>query len=88
MFGLDSTQHLYDFKLNQWGLTRNQGENFEQYVERLLTSPVWNQNQDISLYDLRPEGAGLLNDYIKTVPHVYCKIKVVNPQSILILFLL
>ncbi len=68
-------QHLenppqYDFKLDQWGLQRRPGETDEAYHERLADSGVWEQ-EDISIYDLSPAGAGALNARFPTVDSVY-----------------
>jgi triacylglycerol lipase len=60
----------YDFKLDQWGLQRRPGETDEAYHERLAGSRVW-QEKDISIYDLSPTGAAVLNAAFPAVDSVY-----------------
>ncbi|WP_270577377.1 esterase/lipase family protein [Caldibacillus thermoamylovorans] len=61
---------IYDFKLDQWGLKRQPGESFHAYMNRVMTSPIW-QSNDISAYDLTTFGAQELNQWMKTYPDVY-----------------
>ncbi|MEH7463060.1 lipase [Bacillus thuringiensis] len=60
----------YDFKLEQWGLKRKQGESFLQYADRMLNSSVW-KSKDISAYDLTTAGSKELNQWVKTYDDVY-----------------
>lgn len=60
----------YDFKLDQWGLKRKQGESFVQYADRVFKSPVW-KTKDISLYNFTIEGAKEQNQWVKTFDDVY-----------------
>jgi triacylglycerol lipase len=60
----------YDFKLQQWGLEKRDGESDEAYRERLLLSDVWAQ-EDISIHDLNPSGAKSLNAAYPAVSSVY-----------------
>ncbi|GAA0077237.1 esterase EstA [Clostridium sp. CTA-5] len=62
---------LYDFKLDQWGLTREPGERFWDYKERVLNSNIWYKTKDIASYDLSTKGAIELNKWVKTQPDVY-----------------
>ena len=61
---------VYDFKLDQWGLKRKAGESFNSYMNRVLTSKIW-ESEDISAYDLSTAGAAELNEQVKTHPGVY-----------------
>jgi triacylglycerol esterase/lipase EstA (alpha/beta hydrolase family) len=65
--------NVYDFKLDQWGLTRQPGETFHSYVRRMKTSPIFEpgHTKDISAWDLSPEGAVELNSWVKTHSDVY-----------------
>ncbi|EOP79331.1 hypothetical protein IGM_06310 [Bacillus cereus HuB4-4] len=60
----------YDFKLDQWGLKRKQGESFSQYANRVFQSPVW-KTKDTSVNDLTTFGAKELNQWVKTFDDVY-----------------
>jgi triacylglycerol lipase len=60
----------YDFKLDQWQLARNAGEADEDYRQRLADADVWDQ-PDISIHDLRPEGAMKLNGQYPAVDSIY-----------------
>lgn len=68
--GAKSEAIVYDFKLEQWGLKRNAGEAFHNYMNRVMNSSVWKSN-DISAYDLTTYGAQELNSWVTTNPHVY-----------------
>ncbi|GGE79000.1 esterase/lipase family protein [Priestia taiwanensis] len=61
---------VYDFKLDHWGIEQREGENFKEYMDRLLASPIW-ESKDISLYDLTTYGADELNRWVSTHPDVY-----------------
>lgn len=65
-----TSQELYDFKLDQWGLKRQAGESFSSYTNRVYNSTVWN-TKDISAWDLTPDGAKQLNQWVKASPNVY-----------------
>lgn len=54
--------NLYDFKLEQWGLTRLAGESFSSYSNRVYNSSVWTNSTDISAWDLTPDGAMVQNN--------------------------
>ena len=55
-----------DFKLDQWGLTREPGESYESYIHRVENSNLWKDDvKDLSVYDLSPDGAAVLNSYAK-----------------------
>jgi triacylglycerol lipase len=71
VLGLDTDSHLYNFKLEQWGITRMPGESFAEFFDRVFHSGAWTAKKDISIWDLRPDGAAEFNDYVITAPHVY-----------------
>ncbi len=62
---------LYDFKLDQWGLTRQPGESFSHYADRVWASALWEDTFDISAWDLSPDGARELNSWVHAQPDVY-----------------
>ena len=44
--------------LDHWGLSRQSGEDFWAYLDRILASPVFSSdNEDLSPFDLSPAGA-------------------------------
>ncbi len=59
----------FDFKLDQWGLKRQNGESQASYANRVWASPIWN-TQDVALYSLSPEGAAAENQWVKTSSEV------------------
>jgi triacylglycerol lipase len=61
-----------DFKLDQWGLERQPGENYESYFTRVMSSNIWTKHiTDLSIYDLDTDGAAVLNDYAKAQSDIY-----------------
>lgn len=64
---------LYDFKLDQWGLRRNDGETFASYLGRVKNSPILQagHTRDLSSWDLSPEGAAELNGWVRNQAGVY-----------------
>ena len=66
------SEPLYEFKLEHWGLKRNSGERFSNYVNRVFNSSVWNEdNRDFSVWDLSTLGASEINSWVKAQPNVY-----------------
>jgi triacylglycerol lipase len=61
----------YDFKLEQWGLTRDPGEGFSRYLDRVLDSKIWSHTSDTGYWDGSPEGARELNRWVRAQPSVY-----------------
>ncbi|MGE5372990.1 MAG: esterase/lipase family protein [Solirubrobacterales bacterium] len=64
-------QQLYDFKLDQWGLKRNPGENITSYASRVWSSSIWYKTEDISSWNLSPEGSRQFNGLYPDSPGVY-----------------
>ncbi len=61
-----------DFKLDQWGLVREPGESYESYIHRVENSNLWKDDvKDLSVYDLSPDGAAVLNSYAKAQDDIY-----------------
>lgn len=71
--GNAASSALYDFKLDQWGLARREGESFASYIGRIRLSPVLQpgHTRDLSSWDLSPEGAAELNGWVRNQPAVY-----------------
>ncbi|AOR24645.1 esterase/lipase family protein [Clostridium taeniosporum] len=65
------TSSLFDFKLDQWGLKKQDNESHLHYVTRVLNSDIWTHTKDISSYDLTTYGAEELNKWVKAQPDVY-----------------
>ena len=61
----------YDFKLDQWGLTRKPGEDFFSYRDRVVQSGLWSRSRDTAYWDASPEGAMELNGWVRAQPSVY-----------------
>ena len=61
-----------DFKLDQWGLVRQPNESYQSYLNRVLSSSLWDGDvKDLSIYDLSPDGAAVLNSYAKAQDDIY-----------------
>ncbi|GAC1370292.1 MAG: lipase [Aquirhabdus sp.] len=63
--------NIYDFKLDQWGLSRLPGESFSSYSNRVYNSSVWTNTTDISAWDLSPDGAQVQNNSDSIDPNAY-----------------
>ena len=61
---------LYDFDLQQWGLKQGDGENWQDYYDRINDHSVWD-SKNISSWDLCIDGARELNTYVNANPNVY-----------------
>lgn len=62
---------IYDAKLDQWDLYRKNNEPWLSYVDRVFNAPIWEDNNDFSIYDISQKGAEELNTWVKTHPKVY-----------------
>lgn len=61
-----------DFKLDQWGLTRQANEDYASYFTRVMNSSIWEEHvNDLSIYDLDVDGAAVLNGYAKAQDDIY-----------------
>lgn len=69
--GGNNSLSVYDFKLDQWGLKKQNGESFYSYSDRILNSPLLQGTKDISQWDLTTDGARELNEWVKTQSDVY-----------------
>ncbi|AOR24644.1 esterase/lipase family protein [Clostridium taeniosporum] len=62
---------VYDFKLDQFGLKKQDDESYSEYVRKVLSSNIWSDTKDIAPYDLSTYGAKELNKWVKAQPDVY-----------------
>lgn len=62
---------LYDLKLDQWQLKRLPNESLFDYLERVKHSSFWAQLNDVSDWDLSPDGALRNNQWLKHHGDVY-----------------
>jgi triacylglycerol lipase len=62
---------FYDWKLDQWGLTRQPGESLEDYNNLVKSSTIWTTTKDLANYNGSPEGAAEFNAWAKAQPDVY-----------------
>ncbi|SDJ51790.1 lipase [Microbulbifer yueqingensis] len=70
--GLASGENVvYDLKLDQWALTRQAGESWNDYFRRVKDHRLWDESVDTSLYDLSAEGAPYIYGGSITYPDVY-----------------
>ncbi|NFO04827.1 lipase [Clostridium botulinum] len=67
----DLFSSIYDFKLDQFGLKKEDGESSRNYVKKVLSSNIWSETTDIGPYDLSTIGAEKLNKWVKAQPDVY-----------------
>jgi triacylglycerol lipase len=66
-----SEEVYYDFKLDQWGLGRQPGEDYRLYRERVLQDDIWRHTKDTAYWDGSPDGARELNRWVPARPEVY-----------------
>jgi triacylglycerol lipase len=66
-----SEEAYYDFKLDQWGLGRQPGEDYRVYRDRVLSHEIWRDTTDTARWDGSPEGARELNRWVSARPDVY-----------------
>ncbi|OGB22618.1 MAG: hypothetical protein A3I66_10970 [Burkholderiales bacterium RIFCSPLOWO2_02_FULL_57_36] len=67
-----SANPLYNFKLEQYGLAQGPSETFRQFLERVKGAPFWSlSHHNSAQWDLGPDGARELNNWVKTSPNVY-----------------
>ncbi|HEX2938173.1 MAG TPA: lipase [Ruminiclostridium sp.] len=68
---VNSNDKNLDLKMDQWGLKRESGESYLSYFNRVMNSNIWQKTNDLSLWDLTPEGARELNTTAKAQSDVY-----------------
>ncbi|QNK02019.1 esterase/lipase family protein [Dyella telluris] len=84
--GADPTNFVYDFKLDQWGLKREKGEHFIEYLERIIDSDLW-KSRDTALFDISTAGAAkIVRERIRLFPgtHYFSfsgKTTFINPRT-------
>ena len=66
------TDFVYDFKLDQFGLFREPGEDFVTYANRVFSSSLWTPNfEDIAMHDMVPDNVLKKNFDWKSSPNVF-----------------
>ena len=58
--GFNHLNFLYDFKLEQWGLKKEKGEYFLEYLDRILDSSIW-KSKNTAWFDMSLEGSKKIN---------------------------
>lgn len=67
-----SSSPVYKFRLEQFGLAQGPSESLWDFLERIKGAPFWSlNNHDAAQWDLGPDGARELNNWVKTSPNVY-----------------
>ncbi|QDZ27749.1 triacylglycerol lipase [Noviherbaspirillum sp. UKPF54] len=67
-----SSNPIYKFRLEQYGLAQQPTETFWQFLDRIKGAPFWSlSNRDSAQWELGPDGAKALNSWVKTSPNVY-----------------
>ena len=61
---------FYDFDLQHWDLEQKEGENWQDYYNRMEEHAAW-QSKNISTWDLSVEGARELNTVMRANPNIY-----------------
>ncbi|MET3134194.1 triacylglycerol lipase [Oxalobacteraceae bacterium GrIS 1.11] len=62
----------YQFRLEQFGLAQGPAESFRDFFERIKGARFWSlANHDSAQWDLGPDGARELNNWVTASPHVY-----------------
>jgi len=70
MSGVASNRVIYDFRLDQFGLSRNPGESLTSYTNRVFSSPIWRSN-DMAFFDLSVRGVTANAVNLQTRPDIY-----------------
>jgi triacylglycerol lipase len=71
MAALTSPNDIYDFKLDQFGLSRRADESSAAYQKRVWNSSIWEDNKDLANWDLTVAGAKWVNSWTPAMPDVY-----------------
>ena len=67
-----SSNPVYNLKLEQFGLAQGPAENFYDFLNRVQGAPFFSlSNHDSAQWDLGPDGARELNNWVTTSPYVY-----------------
>lgn len=68
---VSSKELIFDFKLDQWGLKRQEDESMSSYLKRIENSNMWHNNKDFAIWDLSVDGSYEFNGKVKAQPNVY-----------------
>ncbi|NMB32691.1 MAG: lipase [Clostridium sp.] len=69
--GGTSCLEIYDFHFDQWGLVKKPREKHRDFIKRVESSQAWQAGLDFASWDLRPEGAMELNQWVTAQPDFY-----------------
>ncbi len=69
--GGTAASQVYDVYLDQWGFKRQAGESLQAYLQRIESSEIWQNTHDLSVWDLKPDGARELNAWASAQPDIY-----------------
>jgi triacylglycerol lipase len=75
--GVASTEPIYDFNLQQWGLDREKGQGFADYIRRAMECRIW-KSPDVCTYDLSTVAAHFQNALAQASENVYYSAYVVD----------
>ena len=83
--GLNLNESIYNFKLEQWGIKKEEGEFFLDYVDRIIKSDIWTTKNN-AWYDITIEGSEIINKNTKTYKDTFyfshpCDTTFVNPLT-------
>lgn len=69
--GRTELNQLFDFQLDQFGITPKDGEKAQDFLVRAIKEMTQTYNNDSAYYDLSPDGTKELNDRSEIVDSVY-----------------
>ena len=83
--GLNMNEPIYDFKLEQWGLKREEGEFFLDYIDRIAKSNLWT-SENHAINDLTVKKSAAMSKNTKTYKDTYyfsypCDTTFLNPLT-------
>lgn len=64
------TSRVYDFQVEHWQLLQKKGESYNDFLSRFMSHRI-NKGRDVSLFDLKPEGAFNLNRIAEAKENVF-----------------
>lgn len=70
MSGISPERIIYDFKLDQYGLSREFGESFLSYKNRVFSSSIW-QAEHLANFDLSVRGVTQNSENLRTRSDIY-----------------
>jgi triacylglycerol lipase len=68
---IESSNPCFDLRLDQWGLKLQENDTLDSYLDRVFNSNIWNETNDLSIWDLSLEGAKELNSWVKAQSDIF-----------------